>query len=51
MDFMDEINQETQAYLKKLTVVKIEKKVNAKKRIAELKQLIKLWKESEGNEV
>tara|TARA_Y100000401_G_scaffold79381_1_gene64877 strand:+ start:535 stop:681 length:147 start_codon:yes stop_codon:yes gene_type:complete len=45
MDFMDEINQETQAYLKKLTAIKIEKKANAKKRIAELEQLIKLWEE------
>ena len=42
---MDEINQETQAYLKKLTAIKIEKKANANKRIAELKKLIKFWEE------
>jgi len=45
MNFMEEINQETQAMLKQITTRKLEKKLNAEKRIAELKLLIKLWEE------
>ena len=43
---MEEINKETQAMLKQITIRKSEKTANAKKRIAELKQLIKFWEES-----
>ena len=43
MNFMEEINKETQAMLKQISIRKAEKKAVAKKRIAELKQLIKLW--------
>ena len=43
MDFMKEINEETQAMLKQVTIRKAEKTSNAKKRIAELKKLIKFW--------
>ena len=45
MNFMEEINKETQAMLKQITIRKSEKTANAKKRIAELKQLIKLWEQ------
>ena len=47
MNFMDEVNEETQAMLKQITIRKAEKTSNAKKRIAELKKLIKFWEESE----
>ena len=43
--FMEEINKETQAMLKQISIRKAEKTSVAKKRIAELKQLIKLWEE------
>ena len=39
MNFMEEINKETQAMLKQISIRKAEKKANAKKRIAELKNL------------
>ena len=42
---MEEINKETQAMLKQVSIRKLEKKANAEKRIAELKKLIKLWEE------
>ena len=45
MNFMEEINKETQAMLKHLNIRKAEKKANAKKRIAELEKLIKFWKQ------
>ena len=45
MDFMEEINKETQAMLKKISIRKAEKTAVAKKRIAELKELIKLWEQ------
>ena len=35
MNFMEEINKETQAMLKQISIRKAEKKANAKKRIAE----------------
>ena len=43
MNFMDEVNEETQAMLKQITIRKAEKTANAKKRIAELEELIKFW--------
>ena len=46
MNFMEEINKETQAMMKQITIRKSEKTAVAKKRIAELKQLIKFWEES-----
>ena len=45
MNFMEEINKETQAMLKQLNIRKAENKANAKKRIAELEKLIKFWKQ------
>lgn len=45
MNFMEEVNEETQAMLKQISIRKVEKKANAKKRIAELKELIKLWEQ------
>jgi len=45
MNFMEEINKETQAMLKQINIRKAEKKAVAEKRIAELKLLIKLWEE------
>ena len=44
-DFMEEINKETQAMLKQISIRKAEKKANATKRIAELKKLIKFWEQ------
>ena len=46
MNFMEEINEETQKMLKQISIRKAEKKAVAEKRIAELKQLIKFWEES-----
>ena len=46
MNFMEEVNEETQAMLKQISIRKAEKKAVAEKRIAELKQLIKFWEES-----
>jgi len=43
MDFMEEINQETQAMLKQISIRKAGKTSVAKKRIVELKKLIKFW--------
>ena len=43
MNFMEELEKETQAMLKQINIRKIEKTNNAKKRIAELKRLIKFW--------
>ena len=45
MNFMEEINKETQAMLKQISIRRAEKTANAKKRIAELKKLIKFWEE------
>ena len=45
MNFMEEINKETQAMPKQISIRKADKKANAKKRIAELEKLIKFWKE------
>ena len=45
MNFMEEVNEETQAMLKQISIRKAEKQANAKKRIAELKQLIKFWEQ------
>ena len=45
MNFMEEVNEETQKMLKEISIRKAEKTSVAKKRIAELKQLIKLWEE------
>ena len=42
---MEEINKETQAMLKQISIRKTEKTAVAKKRIAELKELIKLWEQ------
>ena len=42
---MKEINEETQAMMKQITIRKSEKTANAKKRIAELKKLIKFWEQ------
>ena len=43
MNFMEELEKETQAMLKQINIRKIEKTENAKKRISELKTLIKFW--------
>ena len=45
MDFMEEINEETQAMMKQITIRKSKKTANAKKRIAELEKLIKFWEQ------
>ena len=45
VNFMEELEKETQAMLKQINIRKIEKTNNAKKRIAELKELIKLWEQ------
>ena len=47
MNFMEEINEDTKAMLKQISIRKDEKTANATKRIAELKKLIKFWEESE----
>ena len=43
MNFMEEVNEETQRMLKQISIRKAEKTANAKKRIAELEKLIKFW--------
>tara|TARA_Y100001936_G_scaffold192778_1_gene192179 strand:- start:20 stop:163 length:144 start_codon:yes stop_codon:yes gene_type:complete len=43
MNFMEELEKETQAMLKQINIRKIEKTENAKKRISELQRLIKFW--------
>ena len=48
MNFMEELEKETQAMLKQINIRKIEKTKKAKERIDELKQLIKFW-EGEKN--
>ena len=45
MNFMEEVNEETQAMLKQISIRKSEKTSNARKRIAELKKLIKFWEQ------
>ena len=45
MNFMEEINEETQKMLKEISIRKAEKRAVAEKRIAELKKLIKFWEE------
>ena len=45
MNFMEELEKETQAMLKQINIRKIEKTKKAKERIDELKQLIKFWEE------
>ena len=45
MNFMEEINEETQKMLKEISIRKAEKKAVAQKRIAELKKLIKFWEQ------
>ena len=45
MNFMEEVNEETQAMLKQISIRKAEKTANANKRIAELQQLIKFWEQ------
>ena len=45
MNFMEEINEETQKMLKEISIRKAEKKAVAEKRIAELKKLIKFWEQ------
>ena len=49
MNFLEELEKETQAMLKQINIRKIEKTNNAKKRIAELKRLIKFWEESNND--
>jgi len=48
MNFMEELEKETQAMLKQINIRKIEKTKNAKKRISELKTLIKFWEEEKN---
>ena len=45
MNFMEELEKETQAMLKQINIRKIEKTKKAKERISELKTLIKFWEE------
>ena len=49
MNFMEKLEKETQAMLKQINIRKIEKTNNAKKRISELKTLIKFWEENNEN--
>ena len=51
MNFMEEINKETQAMLKQISIRKAEKTANATKRIAELKKLIKFWEQDLCNTI
>ena len=48
MDFMEELEKETQAMLKQINIRKIEKTKKAKERISELKKLIKFWEEKKN---
>ena len=48
MNFMEELEKETQAMLKQINIRKIEKTKKAKERIGELKQLIKFWEEEKN---
>ena len=47
VNFMEEIEKETQAMLKQINIRKIEKTKKAKERISELKTLIKFWEEKQ----
>ena len=49
MNFMEELEKETQAMLKQINIRKIEKTKKAKERISELKTLIKFWEESNND--
>ena len=46
VNFMEELEKETQAMLKQINIRKIEKTKKAKERISELKTLIKFWEEN-----
>ena len=48
MNFMEELEKETQAMLKQINIRKIEKTKKAKERISELKTLIKFWEEKKN---
>ena len=48
VNFMEELEKETQAMLKQINIRKIEKTKKARERISELKTLIKFW-EGEKN--
>ena len=48
MNFMEELEKETQAMLKQINIRKIEKTKKAKERISELKTLIKFWEEEKN---
>ena len=43
VNFMEELEKETQAMLKQINIRKFEKTKKAKERISELKTLIKFW--------
>ena len=45
VNFMEELEKETQAMLKQISIRKIEKTKKAKERISELKTLIKFWEQ------
>ena len=47
MNFMEELEKETQAMLKQINIRKVEKTKKAKERIAELKKLIKFWEKKQ----
>ena len=47
MNFMEELEKETQAMLKQINIRKIEKTKKAKERISELKTLIKFWEKKQ----
>ena len=47
MNFLEELEKETQAMLKQINIRKIEKTKKAKERISELKKLIKFWEEKQ----
>ena len=49
MNFLEELEKETQAMLKQINIRKIEKTKKAKERISELKTLIKFWEESNND--
>ena len=48
MNFMEELEKETQDMLKQINIRKIEKTKKAKERISELKKLIKFWEEKKN---
>ena len=45
VNFMEELEKETQKMLEQISIRKAEKTAVAKKRIAELRELIKLWEQ------